>query len=196
MLKNRNKLVLFFSFIVVFSCKKTEHSDVKSKVDTIETATDSAMNDNKASDEKASLTYSIYKGAWFDIEYPANFKVENSLKSSTSSEGFDSAFFTSPDGKVQFYIFSPQWNGKPGDIKIQENEKMLETKAETQNGIFIKRWTVAAKDGSYFRSYEESSEIEGQINKIFGIKYASNEDLERYRNEYLHFENSLKQYAD
>lgn len=159
MLKNRNRLVLLFSFIVVFSCKKTEHSDVKSKVDTIETATDSAANDHKASEEKASLTYSTYKGAWFNIEYPANFKVENSLKSSTNSEGFDSAFFTSPDGKIQFYVFSPQWSGKPEDIKIQENEKMVETKAENKNGIFIDRWTVAAKDGSYFRSYEESSEM-------------------------------------
>lgn len=196
MLKNRNKFVLLFSFIIIFSCKKSEHSDVKSKVDTIETATDSAANDRKASEEKSASTYSTYKGAWFDIEYPANFKVENSLKSSTNSEGFDSAFFTSPDGKVQFYIFSPQWSGKPDDIKIEENEKMLETKVENKNGIFINRSTVAAKDGSYFRSYEESSEMEGQINKVFGIKYASKEDLERYREEYLHFKNSLKQYAD
>lgn len=196
MLKNRNKLVLLFSFIVVFSCKKTEYSNMKSKVDTFETATDLAVHDRKATEEKDSSTYSTYKGAWFDIEFPANFKVENSLKSSTNSEGFDSALFTSPDGKVQFYIFSPQWNGKPDDIKIQENEKIIETKAENKNGTFINRWTVAAKDGRYFRSYEESSEIEGQINKVFGIKYASKEDLERYRDEYLHFKNSLKQYAD
>lgn len=196
MLKNRNKFIPFLSFIIIFSCKKTEYSDVESKVDTIEMMKDSAVNEHKAGEKKTILTYSTYKGAWFDIEYPASFKVENSLKSSTSSEGFDSAFFTSPDGKAQFYIFSPQWSGKPGDIKIQQNEKILETKAETQNGIFIKRWSVAAKDGSYFRSYEESSEIEGQINKIFGIKYASNEDLERYRDQYLHFKNSLEQFAD
>ncbi|AZI20059.1 hypothetical protein [Chryseobacterium taklimakanense] len=196
MLKNRSKFVFFLSFIIIFSCKKNETTDVKSKTDTIEMMQDSAVNEHKGREEKTVSTYSTYKGAWFDIEYPAIFKVENSLKSSTSSEGFDSVFFTSPDGKVQFYIFSPQWSGKPGDIKIQENEKMLETKAETQNGIFINRWTVAAKDGSYFRSFEESSEIEGKINKVFGIKYASKEDLERYREEYLHFKNSLKQFAD
>lgn len=112
---------------------------------------DSAVYEHNARDEKTNLTYSTYKGAWFDIEYPASFKVENSLKSSTSSEGFDSAFFTSPDGKVQFYIFSPQWSGKPGDIKIQENEKMLETKAETQNGIFYKKMECSCKRRQLFQ---------------------------------------------
>ena len=141
-------------------------------------------------------TYKTFKGAWFEIEYPSDFKAKNSLKSSTNSEGFDSAIFTSPDGKVQFYIFSPQWSGKATDIKVKKGESITETSQQKENRIFVKRWTVAANDGSYFRSYEETSETLGNINKVFGIKYTSKSDLEQYREQYLHFKNSLVQYAD
>lgn len=186
-------LIIFSCLIFIFSCKKAE----KKEINNLEKDTHQQLvDDDPKPQEKATSKYSTYKGAWFDIEYPSDFKVENSLKSSTNSEGFDSAFFTSPDGKVQFYIFSPQWSGKPEEVKIQENEKLVESKSENHNGIFIKRWTVAAKDGSYYKSFEESSEAEGTINKVFGIKYASKKDLEHYRDEYLHFKNSLKQYAD
>jgi hypothetical protein len=58
--------------------------------------------------------YKLYKGAWFDIMYPAGFTVRPSIKSSTSAEGYDSVFFASPDGKVEFYISSPQWRGSGG----------------------------------------------------------------------------------
>lgn len=132
MLKNRNKFIPFLSFIIIFSCKKTEYSDVKSKVDTIEMMKDSAVNEHKARQEKNILTYSNYKGAWFNIEYPASFKVENSLKSSTSSEGFDSAFFTSPDGKVQFYIFRRSGAGNLGILKFSKTKRYLKRRRKSK----------------------------------------------------------------
>ena len=137
-----------------------------------------------------------YKGAWFEIDYPFSFKAVNSLASSTSVEGYDSALFTAPDGNVQFYVFSPQWSGLPTDIEVQPDEILIDSASAVQNGLEVKRWTIQAKDGSYFRSYESTSETDSKINKVFGIKYSSTRDLEQYRETYLMFKNSLEQYAD
>ena len=141
------------------------------------------------------ITYVKFTGAWFTVEIPANFSVTHSLQSATRSEGYDSAVFTSPDGKVQFYIFSPQWSGIATDISLQPGETQTESVKATENGLVVERWTIKADNGAYFRSYESTSET-GGINKIFGIRYTSQEELERYRPVYLHFKNSLQQYAD
>lgn len=185
-----NKACVIAVFVASVSCKKTETKIQQKPTESV------SLTDEKPVNKQQQLVYKKFSGAWFDIEYPANFKAENSLKSSTSEDGFDSALFTSPDGKVQFYVFSPQWSGNPADIKVTPGEKIIEASQEKNNGVYVKRWTVAANDGSYSRSYEETSETLGSINKIFGIKYASKSDLESYRDEYLHFKNSLEQYAD
>lgn len=78
--------------------------------------------------------------------------MNNSQKSSTSKEGFDSALFTSPDEKVQFYVFSPQWSGEARDISLKNSEIKTEETSKVENGLQIKRWTIKAKDDSYFRS--------------------------------------------
>ena len=178
-------LLLFLS-----ACsKKTEDQEKKSL----------PQNDSvtaKPKTKEAALSYKKYKGAWFEVEYPFSFKAENSQKSSTSIEGFDSAVFTSADGSVQFYIFSPQWSGEAKDIALKPNEIKADSSSQILNGLTVKRWTIQAKDSSYFRSYESTSETESNINKIFGIKYSSQKELDRYRQAYLHFKNSLQQYAD
>lgn len=151
---------------------------------------------NIPSDSVEVIEYQKYKGAWFDIEYPKNFTVKNAQKSSTRVDGFDSALFSSPDGKVQFYVFSPQWSGEPKDILLKASETQTPPTTQIENGLEVKRWTIQAKDGSYSRSYESTSETDSKINKVFGIHYASEKDLAAYRTQYLHFKNSLEQFAD
>ncbi len=182
-------MVLAFS-----SCKKNEVQKTQNRTDSVLQNTGTVPS--KTPDRQNSTEYKKFSGAWFDVEYPSTFKGENSLKSYTNSEGFDSAVFTSPDGKVQFYVFSPQWSGEPTDIKVKPGEHIFENSEEEKNGLLVKRWTVKANDGSYSRSYEETSEDVSHTNKVFGIKYASESDLENYRDEYLHFKNSLIQYGD
>ena len=189
-----NNIVQLSLLLIVVSCQKNEGKETFEKPYSVQ-----VQNKTERPEIIKPRTNTIFKkfsGAWFDIEYPADFKAENSLKSSTGSEGFDSAIFTSPDGKVQFYVFSPQWSGDPIDIKVKAGERITETAEEKENGLFVKRWTVQANDGSYSRSYEETSETKSNVNKVFGIKYVSEADLENYRSEYLHFKNSLEQYAD
>jgi hypothetical protein len=108
----------------------------------------------------ADKELSTYKGAWFDIQYPANFKVRPALKSSSSASGYDSAFFTSPDGAVEFYVFSPQWNGDPSeDVAINLAEEVYDAqKQEEKNGKQVRWVTISAKNQTYTRSYVDTED--------------------------------------
>lgn len=147
------------------------------------------------SDKK--IAYKKFEGAWFSIKFPENFSARNSMKSSTHSDGFDSAVFTSPDGKVQFYVFSPQWSGNPTDILVnKKTEILMDSSVEQKGKNKVKRWVIAANNGSYQRAYEETIDTESKTNQIFGIVYNPELYKDEYKKEYLHFKNSLVQYAD
>ena len=136
-----------------------------------------------------------FNGAWFDINYPSNFIAKGSLKSITS-DGFESAIFKSPDNLVEFYIFSPQWSGEAKDIKLNFKETLSSSKSQINGDLKTKWWTIAAKDGSYLRSYQEKINKSQNTNWVIGIKYKNSSALEKYKKEYALFKSSLKQYAD
>lgn len=142
-----------------------------------------------------------FQGAWFEIRYPSSFSAKPSLKSSTSQDGFESAFFESPDKQVEFYVFSPQWNGTPTDITLKNNEKLTASqetkKADSNNDDIIEKWwTITANDGSYTRSYFQHSNTSLNTTHVFGIKYKNQKAYNRYKQYYLDFKKSLVQFAD
>ena len=135
-----------------------------------------------------------YKGAYFAIKYPAGFSVRPSLR---SDENPDSAFFAAPDGSVEFYVFSPIWNGEPRDIEINEaTESYVSQNTQTRKGIKIRRVTIRARDGSYLRSFEDTENTNTNNRTVFGIKYLDQNTYNRYRQTYLTFKKSITQYAD
>lgn len=147
---------------------------------------------------KPATKWKSYTGAWFKISYPPGFRVRPSLKSLTT-DGYDSAFFKSPDGKVEFYIFSPQWNGEPKDIVLlPKTERIISTKTRIVDNEISHRtviWTtIKAKNGSYQRSLEDT--VDETARWVFGIKYTDANALKRYANMYRKFKESLVQYAD
>lgn len=145
-----------------------------------------------------NVKFKKYNGAWFTIEYPGNFKAKSLMKSLTAGEGYDSAIFTSPDNTVEFYIFSPQWSGENPEIDLKPNE-IKEKPSVSHNkrtGKTITMWTITAKDGSYSRSYRETSEYEGTVRWVVGIKYKDKASYNKYRNLYVKFRDSLIQFAD
>jgi hypothetical protein len=136
-----------------------------------------------------------YKGAYFDIRYPASFRVRGSQR--TDGERYDSAFFTSPDKTVEFYVYSPIWNGEPRDIEINEaTEAYVSRNTEDKNGIKIRRAMIRALDGSYTRSFEDRENTNTNNRTVFGIKYRDQSAYDKYRQTYLTFKKSIKQYAD
>ena len=139
-----------------------------------------------------------FTGAWFSINVPSGFRIKPSLKSSTSNiqNAFDSVFFVSPAGDVEFYVFSPQWMGRPTDFECNptvEGTPSLDKKGNSKK--LFEYSTCAAKDNSYTKSLVLITENQN-INYAFGIKYKNQVAYEKYKAEYLSFKNSLKQFSD
>lgn|SRR5574341_359917 len=136
-----------------------------------------------------------YRGAWFEIQYPANFRVRPSL-SSSSAQGYDSVFLAAPDVTVEFYVFSPQWNGTPSDIEVKSSELLVSQSLEEKGGKTIRRVAIRARDGSYLRAFEDTEDKTTNTRKVFGIRYRDEQSYNRYRQSYLRFKTSLRQFAD
>ncbi len=141
--------------------------------------------------------WAAYKGAWFSIKHPQTFQVKSSMKSRTAAKGYDSAFFVSPGGEVEFYVFSPQWNGEPRDIGLNPiTEEYAAQKEEQNKGKNIRRVTIQAKDKSYLRSFVDTEDTNLNTRLVFGIKYRDQKVYDKYREVYLNFVRSLRQYSD
>ena len=148
-------------------------------------------------DARQRAGWRLYKGAWFEIKYPAAFKARASLKSISFDGEYDSAVFTAADGSAEFYVFAPQWNGKPTDIEIDpRKEEYVSQRAEQKGTITVRRVTIKAKDGSYTRAFEDTENTDLNIRRVFGFKYKNQAVYAKYRNQYLAFKRSLQQFSD
>jgi lipocalin len=152
--------------------------------------------------------YQKYKGAWFDIEYPAGWKERPASRSTTSVDGSDNAWFTSPDGSAQFYVFSPQWNGDPKEIALNAKREILvshgverASRGKMTGGGYLannvaKWYTVRAKDHSYERSWIDLEDKGLNVRHVFGVKYRNAQTYRKYSAQYEHFRRSLEQFSD
>lgn len=151
---------------------------------------------SSATNAQVNNRWLTYRGAWFEIKYPASFAVNPSQRSSTSTRGFDSVFFAAPDGSVEFYVFSPQWNGT---LEIEMNsgtEVLVSQSAETRGSKTVRWVTIRARDNSYSRSFEDTYDSASNTRKVFGIRYRNQVAYSRYRHTYLAFKQSLRQFGD
>lgn len=147
--------------------------------------------------QSAKNSWQTYKGAWFEIKYPSTFKVRPSLESISFDGQYDSAVFTAADRSVEFYVFAPQWNGKPTDIELDaRTEELVSEHSETKKTITVRRVTIKAKDGSYTRAFEDTENTDLNIRRVFGFKYRNQAAYNKYRNQYLKFKSSLQQFSD
>lgn len=161
----------------------------------------------------ADAGFAVYSGSWFDITYPSDFVIRPTApvfeNNGVNCVQTDEAFFTSPDGNVEFFVYSPQWSGDPENYlqvaagEVKESDKS-ETKKEAdhpgQLGDKTVRWvTVRAKDGSYRRSFISIRAQIGtgsDVHHVFGIKYRDDASYQKYAAAFATFKQSLRQYAD
>ena len=137
-----------------------------------------------------------FKGAWFSITYPEDFTVRPSQRSATSTEGYDSVFFRSPDGEVEFFIYSPQWMGEPREIEVNPATEILVNEKVEQGKDNRIRWiTIRAKDHSYHKRFVDEI-TDYNTRTVFGIIYHNQNAYQRYWQDYLNFKKSLIRYAD
>ena len=136
-----------------------------------------------------------FKGAWFAVWYPDGWAAVPSLASESHPGGVDSVFLRSPDGTVEFYVFSPLWSGEPRDISLDPaTERLDSSKISESGGKRIKWYTISARSGAYTRSYQDTKR--GSTRTVVGVKYHSKDAYEKHRSAYLQFKKSLRQLAD
>jgi len=140
---------------------------------------------------QATAQFNLFGGAGFEVSSPNTFRAIGSQRS-PEKNGYESVFFTSPDGAVEFYIFSPINKGVPNDIDVKINEKISPIQLTSGKMVSARFWTITAKDNSYTRAYHESIDSKTASNWIVGIKYKSQAAYNKYKNDYLAFKKSYK----
>jgi len=137
---------------------------------------------------QATAQFNVFKGAGFEINYPASFRAPGAPGALEMNP--ESAFFSSPDNLVEFYIFSPMHKGVASDIALKSNEKLAPGEVSNGKTTIAKYWTIIAKDNSYERTYQESIDVKTGDNWVIGLKYKNQAAFNKYRNEYLAFKKS------
>ena len=129
-----------------------------------------------------------YTGRMFSIKYPPSFTARAGTP--------ESAFFQSPDGLVEFYVYSAYFTAESNEYKIIRDKEIC-VAYEVQKGKLetITYVTLKVKDGSYLRSYADIlSHASGR--RVFGFRYHDQKAYGDYRPVYLRFKVLLDQYAD
>jgi hypothetical protein len=145
----------------------------------------------------AAPSVKTFKGAWFDIQYPASFKAVPRDRAATGhSQGVacDGASFLSSDGQVEFYVYSPQWRGQSQWLVKGSGEKAAGR--STQSGKVASITYLTFTGPGYTRAYADYKSPASETRWGFGIKYKSQSAYNTYRPLYLKFRQSLRQYAD
>ena len=86
--------------------------------------------------------------------------------------------------------------GDPTDIALNPmTEEYSSEKVEHKGSKKIRWVTISAKNRSYLRSLVDT-ETELNTRLVFGIKYCNQEIYDKFKDIYLEFVNSLRQYGD
>ena len=210
-MKFMKKGIYLIAALMFVACTQSEKTDIESNGKTEQTKTQKKEPNRAKRDSvevkkptESAIPMASFNGSWFRVEYPTNFSVSPSGPVDKYDDyefvSTDEARFTSPDGTVEFFVFSPQWGGDPKNYLIQQsNEITVESSEEKANSddpfAVSHRWvTYEDKNGKYTRSYH--SLMTESTHHVFGIKYTDRKMYERYKAAYLAFKSSLQQFAD
>ncbi len=135
-----------------------------------------------------------FKGQWFDVKYPPGFKVVGRDRNTTGK--YDGVSFLSPDSQVEFYVYSPRFQGDSWWMTKRSGETLGGQSTETGSKYTIKYGTFKGPKGKYSRSYAAYTNKSDDSQHVFGYRYNSQAAYNKYKSKYLTFKGSLVQYAD
>jgi len=141
----------------------------------------------------------------FSVFYPAGWKVRGvGIKKFGAPPDADSVGFTSPDGRAQFALYSPLWNGDPGLLsgnpKRENPVAYLNRTSRSNDGAHSQIETVwktfRALDGTYTRSIVDVENKTLNTRRLFGFRYKDAATYHRFLPRFQRFKASLEQYSD
>jgi hypothetical protein len=180
----------YFGFIIIISFALAANSDLL------------AQSGKKPAKKvaKDAIQYEAYKGKWFGIYFPRDWRVTPSLRDTSAGAGdevYDSVFFTAPDNAAEFYVYCPRYTGKPKDVEINRLvENQLGQTLEEAEGVRIRTVRIQAKDSSYVRFIEDTEAFIKRRRLVFGVKFVGQEAIKKYNPAYMHFKQSFRKFAD
>jgi hypothetical protein len=203
----KNLLLLALSVLFLAACGSNEDLDEDNQVEVQEEQSEPVTETLDSATVELiewDQNYNVYQGNYFSIEYPSNFTASPlGPKESIDNYEFidtDEATFTSPNGEVEFFVYSPLWGGEPKSyLQQRENEEITTEKESIDDAdpIWSKtiKWvTYTDKEGKYSRSYVSTKTESTDL--VFGIKSVNDEAYKKYKAAYLRFKESLTQFAD
>ncbi|NOQ73624.1 MAG: hypothetical protein GQ574_16580 [Crocinitomix sp.] len=200
-------ILLFTPLFLLISCNSEVNNSLDNELegqDKITTIVPEVMDSATLELIEWDQNYDVYQGNYFSIEYPSNF-IAAPLEPTVTTESYtfidsDEATFTSPNGEVEFFVYSPLWGGEPQSYLEQlDNEEITAEKETTDLDEIgfertIKWITYSDKDGQYSRSFVSTKTESTDL--VFGIKSINDAAYEKYKEAYLRFKESLTQFAD
>lgn len=156
-----------------------------------------------AAPRRAPKGWKKYNGPWFSVYYPATWKAAaGKSPASTGGGKLDTASFSSPDGRAQFAIYAPMWNGQPTDLNIDTKRekrvsRMVVASTDSIKSKIETRWqTFRALNGGYTRSIVDVENKTLNTRRVLGFRYKDAATYNRYLPQFQKFKSSLIQYTD
>jgi hypothetical protein len=137
-----------------------------------------------------------YTGNYFKIGVPPGFQVQPQGQPGSIGK-YDELVLWNEELRVQFSVFSPQWNGEALFAKVTEGKEVLKSREEqTVKGVRLVQLDIVASDQSYLRFVVARTNLNENTNTTFGIRVPGMDVYEKVKPVYLKWKASLEQFAD
>jgi len=140
--------------------------------------------------------WKTHRGNYFSIGVPPGFVATPQGESGDGGRS-DAVSLWNQKLAVEFYVFSPIWNGNVIIKEVAERaEELTSHESKKTGGILEEQWTITARNKSYVRFVVSRTDVEKNINTTFGIRVPNMKAYESIRPIYLQWKATLEKYGD
>jgi len=149
-----------------------------------------------ASADDVPAGWQTFRGNYFIIGVPPGF-VATPQGDPGGGGRHDEVSLWNAELSVEFYVYSPQWNGEALIMEVGTRaEELTSSESKRTGNIEEKQLTITALDKSYTRFVVSLTNVAENTNKTFGIRVPNVKVYERIRPTYVTWKKSLTQFAD
>ena len=137
-----------------------------------------------------------FRGNFFKIGVPPGF-VATAQGERGSGGKSDAVRLWNEKLSVEFYVFSPQWNGQAIIKEVAQRTEVLTSRESKRVGnVLEEQLTITARDKSHIRFVVSRTKENENTNTTFGVRVPNMKVYEQIRPTYVRWKQSLEQYAD
>lgn len=139
--------------------------------------------------------WGTFRGAFFEVGIPPGFKASGQMPNPGGRS--DAVSLWNADTKVEFYVYSPQWNGRSNYAgPIAGQEKLTSRETSRQGNVAEEQLTISALNGSYVRFIVVRVKENENTNTTFGVRIPNMGVYQQIKPTYVRWKQTLSQFAD